>query len=66
MINVLISLYPFQTVMIRTDFPSIMHTIIVTNPHTYKCPEAEVILIEHTDFILYDLPPVDDEGEDEW
>jgi hypothetical protein len=32
----------------------------------YKCPEAEVILIEHTDFILYDLPPVDDEGEDEW
>lgn len=32
----------------------------------YECPEAEVILIEHTDFVLYDLPPVDDGGEDEW
>ena len=32
----------------------------------YECPEADVIMIEHTDFVLYDLPPVDDEGEDEW
>ena len=32
----------------------------------YECPEAEVIMIEHTDFVLYDLPPVDDGGEDEW
>ena len=32
----------------------------------YEHPEADVILIEHTDFILYDLPPVDDGGEDEW
>ena len=32
----------------------------------YERPESELILIEHTDFILYDLPPVDDEGEDDW
>ena len=32
----------------------------------YERPEAELIVIEHTDFILYDLPPVDDEGEDDW
>ena len=32
----------------------------------YKRPESELLLIEHTDFILYDLPPVDDEGEDDW
>ena len=32
----------------------------------YERPDAELILIEHTDFILYDLPPVDDGGEDDW
>ena len=32
----------------------------------YEHPESELILFEHTDFILYDLPPVDDEGEDDW
>ena len=32
----------------------------------YERPESELILIEHTDFILYDLPPVDDDGEDDW
>ena len=32
----------------------------------YERPESELIVIEHTDFILYDLPPVDDEGEDDW
>ena len=38
---------------------------ITTKPE-YERPETELILIEHTDIILYDLPPVDDEGEDEW
>ena len=33
---------------------------------SYERPESELILIEHTDFILYDLPPVDDDGEDDW
>ena len=33
---------------------------------TYERPEAGLIVIEHTDFVLYDLPPVDDGGEDEW
>lgn len=32
----------------------------------YERPEAEVILFEQTDFILYDLPPVEDGGEDDW
>jgi hypothetical protein len=37
-----------------------------TNVHKYERPESELIVVEHTDFILYDLPPVDDEGEDDW
>ena len=43
-----------------------MHTEIVQRLLEYECPETEVIMIEHTDFVLYDLPPVDDGGEDEW
>ena len=37
-----------------------------TTKQDYERPEAELLVIEHTDFILYDLPPVDDEGEDNW
>ncbi len=37
-----------------------------TTKPEYERPESELILIEHTDFILYDLPPVDDDGEDDW
>lgn len=43
-----------------------MHSEIELRLLEYECPEAEVILIEHTDFILYDLPSVNDEGEDDW
>ena len=44
----------------------IMHSDTKIHLLDYECPEAEVIVVEHTDFILYDLPPVDDGGEDEW
>lgn len=32
----------------------------------YERPESELILLDQTDFILYDLPPVEDGGEDDW
>lgn len=42
-----------------------MFTGIKEDIKAYERPEAEVILLEQTDFILYDLPPVEDGGEDD-
>ena len=43
-----------------------MHAETTKRAQEYERPDSELILIEHTDFILYDLPPVDDDGEDDW
>ena len=43
-----------------------MCTGVKNEVQTYERPEVRVILLSNTIFILYDLPPVEDGGEDEW